>query len=384
MPESVATPPQLATVETPKASLDAFSKLELEGDVRQILEEVVKEEQQQAKPDEKNKVATEKENTTGEPEAQSQSVDSESVDKVFITGENGEQLEAPVEDIVKAALGEEGIGINEEGQILFTVKADGQEFEGDLKQVKKWASHGIHANEVIQKANNSIAQAEASIADTQRLVQTTAETLAMQKVEQLIDLLSRGIDPSTNQPYTDDNMRQGAGVMADKLAKHQLEQRLKALEDSRKQDLTQTNQRLQAQREAQLNNEAKTKIETVFEPFTQYFKVNGKVNEGLFTRFKEAVALRISQIEVPKHRQEIGKEPDIPVSWVEEKTKQVAKEIFKDYQTVLKPQPKIIPSNQKALRPMGKPKVNVQQKPTRSLSWDEEREQIEKELGFKK
>ena len=257
----------------------------------------------------------------------------------------------------------------------------GKKYEADIPKLKKWASMGINANQVIEKANRSIQMAEQAIADQKQMVSQEARRVADQEIVRIIDSLNRGVHPDTNESLSDD-LKEGAKLTANQLSNLRLEQRLRQLEQERTQDRNSMSQRQQQERDQNLRGQAQAKMETVYQPFTQYFKADGKKLDGLYARFKEAVNVGVQQKTI-EYRREIGPEPDISPEWVADTAKSVAKEVFKDYYPLLnKPTPKVVPKPNKATVSTGK--VPVQAGPKRSLSWDEERVQIEKELGYKK
>lgn len=367
MPGPQADAPPVNPVATQE--VDAFENLELSNDVKQILEEeklVTQEVPAEVKPEVKS----------GETQPQD-----DGVDKVFIRGENGEELEAPLEDVIKDALQYDSIKIVD-GKAVVDFVADGKTYQNvDIPKLIRYSQLGVNANNIIQKANRSISMAEQAIADQKQAVEYAAEQLATNKVARIIDSLSRGIDPITNQPLTED-MREGAKLTSDQLQRFQMQQRLDQLEKELKGTTTSLSQRQLAEKSRMLESEAQAKMATVFQPFTQYFKADGKPLDGLFARFKEAVNLEVVK-RANEYRKEIGVDPDIPTDWVRDTAKEVAKAIFKDYQPLLnKPVLKPAPRPTKAVIGTGKAPVLAGKK--KNLSWDEEREQIERDLGYKK
>lgn len=364
--------PQAEAVPAPPPAnqeVDAFEKLELSNDVKQILEE-----EKLATPETPAEVKPEVK--TGE---ETQTPD-EGVDKVFIKGENGENLEAPLEDVIKDALQYDSIKVVD-GKAVIDFVADGKTYQNvDIPKVVKWAQMGVNANNIIQKANRSIEMAEQAIADQKQVVAQTAEQIATQKVSQIIDALSRGLDPVTMQPLSED-LRDGARTTAEQLSNYKYEQRLRQLEEGTKRQQETLTQRQRVERSKSMESEAQAKMATVFQPFTQYFKADGKSLDGTFARFKEAVNLEVVK-RANAYRQELGPDPDIPTDWVRDTAKEVAKVVFKDYYPLLnKPTPKLAPKPTKATVATGK--VASQQKPQRAGGWDADRESIMKELGYK-
>ena len=360
---------------------DAFGKLDLPEDVKQALGEVEAEEKE-AEPELKTK--TDKSKPEPGEETLTDEGQEDSVQKVFIKGEKGEELEANLEDVIKDALQIDSIKVVD-GKAVIDFVADGKTYQNvDIPKVVKWAQMGVNANRIIEKANNSIALAESAIADNKRQVEYSAEQMADQKVARIIDSLNRGYNPITNEPL-DEEQKQGAQITASQLANLQYEKRLKMLEEQTLRQNQNLNQRQQQERDRTLRGEAQAKLETVFTPFTQYFKADGKPLDGLLARFKDAVSLQVAQ-KTREYRSEIGPEPDIPTDWVRDTAKESAKLIFKDYYPLLnKPVSKEVPKPKKALVPSIKAgSTSTKTTPTRSLSWDQEREMIERELGYKK
>lgn len=355
--------------------------------VAQVEAESKAEKEKQAKKPEVKADASTEGNVQGK-ETSPANVDPEIVDKVFIKGENGEELEATAEDIAKDFIGDDAKVVN--GEIQIEIQVGDKVYDAPLQKVRQWAAMGVNANEKIRAANDALTQAETILANNPRSIQAEAEKLASQKVAHYIDALSQGKNPETGEFISDDNMRQGAENLASAMREDQAAQRLKAMEDRLNNQSREQQQREIAQRNEQLKVGAQAKIESVLNPFKkQFVKADGKTfDEKYYTLFQENIGSKLSN-RVQEFRRQFGSGPDITPQWFEQETTKIVKETFPAFAErirVMKTEPKKTTAS--ALKPSGiqKGQTNTQSqkpKPKSSLtkSWDEEIADAYKEAG---
>jgi hypothetical protein len=254
------------------------------------------------------------------------------VEKVFITDKEGKKLEMSVSDVVQKALKDklgDGVALEADGTLSFTIKANGQVYRGKAAEVQKWASFGIHANERIREANAIQAEAKKVLDDHPRIVKQEAETIALQKVADIIDAIGRGLDPVTGRALTDDQ-RGDAERLRGGLQEHQTREEIRQLREELNRSKQEQEQRLRSQTTGALHVQAQGALETVTKPFTQHFMMpDGKtMNTPLYTLFKSHVKNETLRA-LSDERKRLGPGPEISIDWLSDTAKAVAQQAFK-------------------------------------------------------
>lgn len=347
-------------------------------------DEALQEEKNNAQPSTERQPEEQKDGEPKDGDEPSQEVTEPEADSLFVKGE-GDKYE-PV-DL--------GTFLDKEGENYeFDVQADGETYTApSFSKLKNWASMGIHAAQEIENArrqsDEKIRLADEAISQNKVVVQR----MVQEGLGQIIDALSRGIDPVTGNPLRDED-KAGAGIIAQRGQSYLYEQRLKELEASLQQERQQRQDRETVQARNSQAQEVSSTMEEVLKPIAANFlKEDGKtVNQSLLGTYRQAVDVKAGQL-ISEYRQNYGIPPNTPLrrGEFEPLFKQAAAEVLEDFKGYLPQKQAAKPAPKPASRPSqpAKPKQapsqpGIRRPATRGRSFDAEVDQALREAGYKK